>query len=196
MAYLDRSVFIGEQVTAIPRMQSLFLPQDTKVIAVVRIEAPASRAHLDLPQLDKRVAAQVIAAARKPRVAALQIDFDAAQSQRAFYRRLIEETRRRMPAGMPLSITALASWCGKGNWMEGLPVDEVVPMLFRMGRDFPRDRRPGWSYLPGSQSCRDSVGLSTDEVWPRLDLGQRVYVFHPRAWNPVALKNLEKLVEP
>jgi len=36
---------------------------------------------------------------------------------------------------MPLSITALASWCAGDPWITGLPIDEAVPMLFRLGPD-------------------------------------------------------------
>ena len=45
---------------------------------------------------------------------------------------------RRSGPDVPLSITALASWCAQDRWMEGLPVDETVPMLFRMGPDATR----------------------------------------------------------
>ncbi len=200
VAYLDRSVFIGDEVITVPRMQPLHLPTSVRLMAVVRIETrftvPSRRAALDLPRFVAEVAGQLAEAAQKPGVSALQIDFDATQSQRAFYRRLIEETRRRMPAGMPLSITALASWCGPASWLAGLPVDEAVPMLFRMGPDRRTVRLPGWNYSPAAPLCATSVGVSIDEAWPRIEPGRRIYVFHPRAWNPVALKNLEQLVNP
>ena len=35
---------------------------------------------------------------------------------------------------MPLTITALASWCDGDDWIDGLPVADASPMLFRMGR--------------------------------------------------------------
>ena len=76
-------------------------------------------------------------------VAALQVDFDARQSQREWYAGVLRRVRAQMPAHMPLSITALASWCSyDGEWMRALPVDEAVPMLFRMEPD---RRRAGMS---------------------------------------------------
>jgi hypothetical protein len=77
----------------------------------------------------------------------------------------------------------LASWCGPGGWISGLPVAEAVPMLFRMGPD---------RYSPGSDFggplCRSSVGISTDEFPSRIPSGRRVYVFNPRAWSPDELQ--------
>jgi hypothetical protein len=151
---------------------------------------------LDSLPLTENVADQIVEASRRKQVSALQIDFDATRSQRSFYRHVIEETRRHMPPEMPLSITALASWCSQPSWMEGLPVEEAVPMLFRMGGDSRFAKQPGWHYEARAPQCRTSIGVSTDEAWPAITSDKRIYVFHPRAWNPVALENLEKLVTP
>jgi len=196
IAYLDRTVFITDQIETVPRRQPLLVPQDARVMAVVRIEAPQARAKLDAPELAENVANQIVEASRRKQVSALQIDFDATRSQRSFYRKVIEETRRRMPAKMALSITALASWCSRPSWLEGLPVDEAVPMLFRMGGDSRTRKQPGWNYEPTALQCKTSVGVSMDEAWPAITNNMRIYVFHPRAWNPVALENLEKLITP
>src|SRR5215470_19301455 len=146
VAYLDRTIFIADRVSTLPRRQPLLLSGNASVMAVVRIEAVPERAQLHSPDLPARVAELVVEAARRSNASSLQIDFDAARSQLPFYRNLIEETRRRMPAGMPLSITALASWCAQPGWMQDLPVDEAVPMLFRMGRSRQAVRRSGWTY--------------------------------------------------
>lgn len=200
VAYLDRTVFIADEVTTVPRMQPLLLPAGVRLTAVVRIETrfkvPSRLAASGLAQFVSAVATQAAEAARQPGVSALQIDFDATESQRAFYRRLLKEIRSRMPAGMPLSITALASWCSSTGWLDDIPIDEAIPMLFRMGRESRSLRLPGWSYRSSAPLCAGSIGVSTDEAWPRIEPGRRIYVFHPRAWNPVALRNLEKLVNP
>jgi hypothetical protein len=196
IAYLDRTILITDKIATVPRMQPLLVPQNARIIAVVRIEAAQGRAKFDAPDLAEKVANQIVEASRRKQVSALQIDFDAAKSQRSFYRDVIEETRRRMPPGMPLSITALASWCSHPSWLEGLPVDETVPMLFRMGGDSRLKNQPGWRYEAAASQCRTSVGVSTDETWPAITADKRIYVFHPRAWNPVVLKNLEKLITP
>src|SRR5208283_4201241 len=84
---------------------------------------------------------------------------------------------------MPISITALASWCIGDRWMEGLPVDEAVPMLFRMGvgqGEVSRFLRSGKEFR--EPVCRGSVGISVDEPWRELPAGRRVYVFSPRPW--------------
>jgi hypothetical protein len=196
IAYLDRTVFITDHTLTVPRMQPLLIPQNAKITAVVRIEAPQGRAKLDIPQLAEKVATQIVEASRRRQVSALQIDFDATKSQQPFYRSVIKEIRRRMPPGMPLSITALASWCSQPSWLNDLPVDEAVPMLFRMGGNIRLKKPPGWNYEATVPQCRTSVGVSTDEAWPGITADKRIYVFHPRAWNPVALENMEKLITP
>jgi len=196
IAYLDRTILITDQIDTAPRMQPLLVPQNATMIAVVRIEAPQGRAKLDIPELAEKLAKQIVEATRRTQVSGLQIDFDATKSQRAFYRHVIEETRRRMPLEMPLSITALASWCSEPSWLKGLPVEEAVPMLFRMGGDKRFAKQPGWQYEAMAPQCSTSIGVSTDETWPAISAEKRIYVFHPRAWNPVALENLEKLITP
>ena len=68
-------------------------------------------------------------------VIAVQVDFDVATSERQFYRKLLGDLRTRLSEDIPLSMTALVSFCLGDRWMEGLPVDEAIPMIFRMGRD-------------------------------------------------------------
>ena len=195
IAYLDQTIFITDQVSSRPRMQRLLVPPAAKVMAVVRIEAPAQSAMVEAPSLASTVADLIVRSARNPGISALQIDFDAVQSQRGFYASLLREVRKRMPEEMPLSITALASWCAYDNWISNLPVDEAVPMFFRMGRDRHPSNRPGWSYPIREPLCMTSTGVSTDEPWPKIGSNQRVYVFHPSAWSEIALQNVERMVE-
>ena len=180
VAFLARTVCQREDGVAVrPRMQPLLVPPDTVLIAVVRVESGGPTGHpgsgADVP----RTARAIADAAGLPGVRALQVDFDTVASERAFYRGLLQELRRRLPPQMPLSITALASWCESDGWISDLPVAEAVPMLFRMEPD---------RYSPGSDFrgdlCRSSVGISTDEVPTRIPSGRRVYVFNPRAWSP------------
>jgi hypothetical protein len=126
----------------------------------------------------------------------LQIDFDALQSQRTLYREVLVELRREMPKQMPLSITALASWCADDDWIAGLPVDEAVPMLFRMGRDRGLFDRRGASAVIREPLCSGSLGLSTDEPWPAELEGKRLYIFRTRAWTNEAFANLLTRVKP
>jgi hypothetical protein len=180
VAFLARTVCPREDGVAVrPRMQPLLTPPGAVLMAVVRVESGGQASAADLPRTVRAIAD----AAAMPGVRALQVDFDAVASERFFYRALLQDLRRRLPPRMPLSITALASWCQSDGWISGLPVAEAVPMLFRMGPD---------RYSPGgdfrNDLCRSSVGVSTDELPSRIPSGRRVYVFAPRAWSPSHLR--------
>jgi hypothetical protein len=80
-------------------------------------------------------------------------------------------------------MTALASWCAGDDWIADLPVNEAVPMLFRMGverRQFQRRLESGQPFE--ASICRNSAGVSTDEsvTVPAVD---RLYVFNPQPWT-------------
>lgn len=183
IAFLAATVRLRADVAIVhPRFQPLLVPDTAKLVSVVRIEAH-SGAELNRTQLDRSVAA-IVETSSWPRVRAVQVDFDATLSQRDFYRNLLIELRRRLPTAVPISITALASWCLDDDWISALPIDEAVPMLFRMsagtnqvvarlasGKDFRSPR------------CQDSLGISTDERWSRLPGGRRVYIFHTKPWD-------------
>jgi hypothetical protein len=196
VAYLDRTIFVSPEVSSRPRMQRLLVSPGTKVIAVVRIEPPAASADLDAPDLPSTIAGLIERSAEKPGISALQVDFDATRSQRVFYADVLREVRKRLPNGMPLSVTALASWCSADDWISDLPVDEAVPMFFRMGRKGCPSNEPGWTYPIREPLCGTSAGLSTDEPWPAIRPDERVYIFHPGPWNAAALWNVEAMVRP
>ena len=172
-----------------PRLQPLRVSTRTKLVAVFRIETTPKAAITSTRATS--IAAAIARAAAQPQVMAVQIDFDAAQSERAFYRELLSEVRRQLPASTPISITALASWCIGDDWLSGLPIDEAVPMLFRMGAGT-NDVR---SWMKSARAfrqpaCRDSLGISTDEPWKALHSGRRVYVFSPSPWSEHSLEVL------
>lgn len=155
---------------------ALFIPPDTVRIAVVRVE---THQPVLTQQTAQKLAAQLASIATASQAAAFQIDFDAMLSERAWYREVLQQTRKQMPAAMPLSITALASWCADDRWMQGLPIDEAVPMLFRM--------EPGMRNHPNisirEPLCRNSVGISTRETWPQQLAGKRIYIFPDAGWH-------------
>jgi hypothetical protein len=194
VAYLDQTIFLTPQVRARTRRQPLLVSRGTKLTAVVRIEAPQQFAARYPPGILDDTVALVMNSADRPGVSALQIDFDATVSQRTFYRDLLRKVRRSMPRGMPLSITALASWCAWDDWISDLPVDEAVPMFFRMGRDSNHADQPGWTYPIREPLCESSAGVASDEAWPTIGTGKRIYIFHPRSWNFVALSNVQELL--
>jgi hypothetical protein len=191
VAFLARTLYLsGPEVIVRPRLQPFSAPPDTQLMAVVRMAADRWRPpELSASQQDMATAA-IEEVSGLAGIQALQVDFDATVSQRAFYRELLQRLRRQLPASMPLSMTALASWCIFDDWLTGLPVDEVVPMVFRMGADHHRVQR----YLAEDDfrvaACRRSVGISTDEPLPAIRTGRRLYIFHPHAWRPEAMTRI------
>lgn len=205
-----------------PRLQPLRIEPRTPLIAVVRIEV-SPRSNRDAqdgtgaPRLaftsspnDVRqsVASEIAELQYLPGLRAIQIDFDATRSERGFYLELLKEVRRQLPASVPVSITALASWCIGDPWLEQLPpstIQEAVPMLFRMGPDAAdvADFLRSGADFPVA-ACRGSLGLSTDELLSREILTRRVprapaswrhkriYVFAPRAWTPATVDSVFK----
>jgi hypothetical protein len=186
VAYLAKTVYLrNDRVVTRPRVQSLSLPAGVKVIAVVRIETDRTdRAQLTTAQVED-TASEVAELARLPGVTAVQIDFDATMSEREFYRAVLMQVREKLPSSMPLSITALASWCSGDNWLTDLPVDEAVPMLFRLGVESRRfaSRLKSGEMFPAP--CHAAAGISTDEPIT-LPPVQRVYIFNPKVWSQVS----------
>ena len=192
VAYLAGTIRLRDgAVDAVPRLQPLKVPPKTRVSAVVRIESSASASTRLAPVQREQAVSAIVSMTNRPGTVGTQIDFDARSSERAFYSDLLRDLRRRLPAGMALSITALASWCMQDDWIAGLPIDEAVPMLFRMGpgdAEVRRRLRRGQDF--SDPACRFSAGVSTDEPLPRLHYGRRVYIFHPRAWTAAAAANI------
>jgi hypothetical protein len=175
-----------------PRQQPLKLPAGVQAIGVVRVDAGA-----DIPGTPEQIRAVVEAVAELPRqfpVKGVQIDFDATLSQRAFYTEILKGVRNALPPDVPLSITALASWCLDDRWIGKLPIDEAVPMLFQMGPDSSRvaaHLNAGGDF--NLEFCRHSAGLSLDEpVW-RLPRGRRLFVFSPHGWGSATFEMVKNL---
>lgn len=181
VAYLAATVTITpERVAWTGRRQALRLPPGTRRIAVIRIENRDRR--LDDASRHELVS-RLVSEARASGAAGLQLDWDAPLSLRPAYRLLLADVRAALPDTIPLSMTALASWCVGDCWLGNASVDEIVPMVFRMGAD---DQRVRYDLARlgdfPCRECRGAVGLSTDEAWPGLP-PRRVYLFHAGAWN-------------
>jgi hypothetical protein len=163
-----------------PRLQPIALPPGIETIAVVRIEPHCN----DFTESAREAAVHHILDLATRSVSGIQIDFDALVSQRIFYRALLEDIRRKMPNNKALSITALASWCIYDDWISDLPVDESVPMLFRLGADSLQVQH----YLASGNDFRAaktrfSIGLSMDELPRKTFSGRRIYMFNPKPWT-------------
>ncbi len=228
VAFLAKTIYVpapdedsgndaGGSLFVRPRLQPLRVAPGTPLIAVVRIETrvgrqpasyvagdPRSPSHSAFTPLQNQlIVGEIVELQEFPNIRAIQIDFDATLSERTSYASLLKDVRRNLPASLPLSITALASWCIGDPWLEQLPpgtIDEAVPMLFRMGPatgNVAKFLRYGEDF-PAS-SCQGSLGLSTDEplsndllkgTLPHVPFdwhSKRTYVFAPRAWTqPIA----------
>jgi hypothetical protein len=185
VAYLAKTIQLRDgDLFVRPRLQPLRLRPDTRVVAVVRIETERHESDALSESQVEEAAKELAEAAQQPGVLAIQIDFDARASERSSYRKLLFRVRQLLPQTMPLSMTALASWCAGDNWLSDLPVDEAVPMLFRLGVD----RNQFASRLQSGEElfatpCQNSAGVSTDErVYPPKR--KRLYIFSPDSWTP------------
>jgi hypothetical protein len=192
VAFLAKTIYLrSDQAVSRPRLQPLALPADARIIAVARIESDRHEPPTLSSSQITETANEIAQLGSLPKVVMVQVDFDATSSERAFYRELLTELRSRLPTSISLSITALASWCKGDNWLDNLPVDEAVPMLFRMGverRQFLSQLAAGERF--SSQRCQASAGVSTDEPLTQLPHVERLYVFNPAVWTPDDVNHL------
>ena len=89
-------------------------------------------------------------------------------------------------------MTSLASWCMDDSWTQDIPVDEAVPMLFRMSVDPDLVHRWLARHKGFSPQCDGSVGLSTDEIQSIDARNKTIYVFSPRPWDSQSLSRFKK----
>jgi hypothetical protein len=201
VAFLSQTLIVrNDAVDVRPRRNPLQVLAHTPLVAVTRIE---SGGHAPRPGAGRPGAASLVTTMANaiagsmalPRVRGVQIDFDAAESERPFYRALVQAVRGQLGPAVPLSITALASWCVQDRWMEGLPVDETVPMLFRMGpvhAPYAGLARSPWS---AAAACRGALGTSLDEPLHVRAAGRRVYVFNAAPWTPETVAQAHEVLE-
>jgi hypothetical protein len=191
VAFLAERVFVGQDVDVVPRRQRILTPDGMWAEAVVRIEA--ERDFVDNAATRKSTAEAVLDAARLSGIRGVQVDFDAGESQRAFYADVLPQVRAGLPQGVRLEMTALVSWCSQEDgWMRSLPVDAAVPMYFRLGEHV------GW-WGVREPLCDGSIGIATDEpaIPPEsMSGGQRLYVFAPRPWTAGQLTELNEGMIP
>jgi hypothetical protein len=223
VAFLAQTIFLeNDRVSPRGRRQPLDVAPGTYLIAVTRIET--NKETSGQPKLDQAMAAKTAALIRNtldlPDVRAIQVDFDAVVSERDFYRSMMKELLGLLseppPSGgrqlrdssnwppanaggsdkarIPLTMTALASWCTGDAWFNDFPVDEAVPMVFQMGADGEKIRnylRNGNDWL--EPLCRGSYGVSADEAPPEnMKPERRIYFFKNEGWRASDLERLKK----
>jgi hypothetical protein len=188
VAFLAQTLVLkGDDVTFTPRHQPLEVSPATRLMAVTRIESQKITGQSSsLSDSQKQKAATLIRKTLELKnVSAIQVDFDAVSSEREFYRGLLQDLRRALPDNVPLSMTALASFCVGDRWLSDLPIDEAVPMAFRMGAD---DKIIKNLLAAGEDFreplCRRSYGIAVDEpIELKFKPDRRVYIFNDRSWK-------------
>ncbi len=177
IAFLAKTLYLrGERVVSRPRLQPLLVSPGVALVAVARIEPSASEPASLSPAQMESAAHEIAELAKLPNVVTVQVDFDARTSERAFYSELLIHVRQALPATMALSITALASWCKGDNWLDSLPINEAIPMLFRMGIDLTRRQLNAFMFsirtrgrpTPSKRSWRD---INDESKIPSLPFG-------------------------
>lgn len=188
-AYLSGTVTKkDENIEYYPRRQPLRIPDNSKTITVVRIEDKSDIhefSNQDLLDISEYI---VRSCQERETNLSCQIDFDATESQIDFYKKLVVSVREQLPKNTKLSVTALVSWCTIDNpWFVDLPLDEVVPMFFRLGKD----ENLYWQKIKDgslkiNSVCQKSVGIATDEPVPnKVYLENKpIYIFNNVYWSP------------
>ena len=195
VAFLAQTLVLEKtEVEFRPRRQPLEIAPGTFLIAVTRIET--IKEHGKKPELGDEQAKKVVSLIEKtlqlPDVRAVQIDFDVVVSEREFYRRIVNDLRQKLAPDVSLTMTSLASWCVGDAWFNDFPVDEAVPMAFRMGADDGRIR----DFLAKGNDwreplCRGSYGISTDAPLEiQIKPNRRFYYFNPKRWKKSDLDKL------
>lgn len=185
---METLVIHADGVDRMPRTQPLVLPAGVRVLPVLHVEAAP-----DAPDALSSAQEQAIAAAFMRHVSEategagmLQLDFEAPRRQRAAYLTLVSRLKAALPSNVKLSVTALARWCTESDWLDRLPADEVVPMLYRLGPNAARWRQ---RWLRGDSGlaarCQGpAIGFATNDPPPTTLLARtsRPYWFDESAW--------------
>jgi hypothetical protein len=205
VAYLACHVMLsGTEVHYHWRDQPLKVPPRARLVPVVRLDTDYKKPPAFSDDQIAKIVHVVEKISRLPQTSRVQIDFDALETERPSYRRLLERIRTCLPERMPLSITALASWCLFDNWIKDLPVDETVPMMFSLGRE----RKKILLYFHDHRDflvagCCKSLGLSLEDtsvnklmipLARQRKIPVRVYVFTRTAWNEKKIQAVRSML--
>ncbi len=186
------------------RDQALTVAPKTRMVPVVRIDIDSHAKPEYSDEQIKKILQVLQQMLNMPNTAEIQIDFDAVQSEREFYRRLIDKVRTVLHPNVPFSITALASWCIFDNWIKDLPLDEAVPMMFSLGRE----RQKILLYFRNKNDfrvdlCRKSLGISLEDnevnqvmlpLVKQRKIPVRIFIFTRTAWNAKKIEAVRALL--
>jgi hypothetical protein len=193
VAVLRGTISISETgILAQPRRVYVDAPQGTKFITLVKIDAGRFDGYVPTGNDIDRSMNAIKEWAAQAESTSLEIDFDAGTAQRPFYRTLLKNLRS---AFQRLTIGAPASWCTSDPWVKDLPVDEVIPTLFRMG---PKggavmDNLTGaGDFTP--DICKGHYSISADEKLSFRPPVRRLYAFNPQSWDEKTYRSLLELL--
>lgn len=187
-------ILSGQTVFARPRRFPLRLAGQAS-IHVVHVQIDHRQPLLWTPAQRTEASQAVLSLAGGPGVKQVQVDFEVRRSERQVLLDLLTDVRRGLPPGVSLSMTALASWCETETWLAAAPVEEIVPMLFRMG--------PGGEALKAKleaggdfsdRRCHAALALSADAPLKRAPRGRRTYLFSPRSWTASDYETLRRRI--
>ncbi|MEA3010003.1 MAG: hypothetical protein QOJ91_1695 [Sphingomonadales bacterium] len=168
----------------------------TPSTALVHVQIDHRSALEWTPSLRARASAAILYYAAAIPARRVQLDFEVRASERAVLLDVLSDVRKGLPKGTLLSMTALASWCDTEGWLERAPVDEIVPMMFRMtmGGEALRKRLAAGGDFRNPR-CRAALGVATDSPIARAPPGRRVYLFSPRSWTESEFEQARRGVE-
>lgn len=218
VAYFAGTIYVrGSSVRFRPRTQKLKLPKAANAFPVFRIESIRGDGHMAaklgehsqnslVPSNEaagfvaKTIASQVRKLARSGspvNTELVQVDFDALEDERAFYKSLLRNLRNELSPATKISVTSLASWLLADKWMEPGCADEAVAMLFSIGPGKREvlsllDKRA----LNSGAGIPISVGISasepaTNKVLFKSDIRRKIrnlYIFSSRPWTESRLR--------
>lgn len=191
VAPLVASIFVDKNgVSVQPRTNVLKLSENAQIIPVIRLEI-SPNIQVDDEQIDA-IVHHIGSFAASCKSNMVQIDFDAAKSQRTLYEKLLVKLRSSLP-NIKISITALASWCVGDAWIDKLPITHAVPMLYNLGEhadDFKKyfkDKKQ-WK----AAKCQGYIGFEQSDVFIKPPRGWNVYVFNKSAWTEKNYRNVQE----
>ncbi len=184
VAYVASSIMLRKDKALIRRRTApLLLAQATAVVPVLHVDVSWRHPPVKSQQQIDTITQELLRVARSANRNVVQLDFEVGRSQRAFLADTIAAVRAQLDPRIALSSTALASWCLDDYWLQEIAADEVIPMVFRMGREQHALRKRivqqrGFT----QQRCRSAIGFSSDEPIMTVNTG-RHYYFSPKSWT-------------
>lgn len=167
------------------RRSALLLPEATPILPVVHVEIDHAQPFVGTTVQRDALRDAVVNAASRGNTPWVQLDFEVRRSEREFWRASVEAIKVALPKTVRLSVTALASWCYGDRWLGDIPVDEVVPMYFRLGRTRPDYEARSAATVPEPR-CAQAHGLADDEPpWPQALPGRRYLFLGHRTRRPL-----------